>query len=160
MSRNNVPLTEGRYRVREFQKQHRNQERKTRNEHCEVAMSLTSSRQKWHRLTERDTLAVDVDKDTQERSEARRQQEIEARDPAADNGTLFKTLLSKLTIDQHVNRLFIVDLDYHITYVEIDTKDCTPAFSKIAKRTTILNKGAFGNERREWELTNVPECQG
>lgn len=59
------------------------------------------------RLTECHSLAVKVDEDTQKGSEARGEQQIEARDPATDDGTLLKTLLSELPADRsNVNQLY------------------------------------------------------
>lgn len=46
--------------------------------------------------TEPDALSVDIDVDTQERRKAGRKEQVETRDPAADDGALLQALLREL----------------------------------------------------------------
>lgn len=59
-------------------------------------MSPTTSSPRNIALTEPDSLAERIDVDPEERGQARGKQQIEARDPSANNGALLQTLLCEL----------------------------------------------------------------
>ena len=108
-------------------------------------------------LTEGNPLPEDIDVDAQERCQPSGEKQVETRHPSANNRTLLQPLLRKLPTTpqpRHYCQLSaLTHVQKGITHVEMDTKDCTPAFSKIANSTTSQNENG---SRLMARMSNLP----
>lgn len=91
--------------------------------------------------TESYALPEDVDINSDEWSQARWEKKVEVGDPSTDDGALLQTLLRELSVTTSPKSAELRNLSKarSSAYVDMDTKDCTPAFSNTAKKTTAQN---------------------